>query len=143
LAKLDPEFVRQLDEAQGQEAVQAVVRLQPSDHDSAVVVDPEETDRMARELVDRVKESSGSRDAAINVFRNLGSFAISASADFLRALARQPEVAAVVANRQPGSALIPPAGKRPASLRDVGRRGRPSANARLKKSRVSEKHSND
>jgi hypothetical protein len=118
-AIVDPELVRQLSTATGNGSVQAVVRLHPKA--GVVATPPEETERLARELVSRTQKVSGEQEDAVNVFKYLGSFAISAKPSFLKALIAQPEVAAAVANNQPGSGMIPPVEKRPARIEDVGR----------------------
>ena len=117
--KLDPEFVRQLNDAADQEPVQVVVRLQPANAQS-VVPAPDETERIARDLIRRTEHETGQTAEAINVFRNLGAFAVAAVPVFLRTLIEQPEVAAVVANRQPGAAMIAPVAKRPVDFEEVG-----------------------
>jgi hypothetical protein len=138
LEKLDPTFARQLDAAEDDVPVEAVVRLQPTDP-AAMTTQPEETDRLTRELVERVQQKSGQREHGLNIFPNLGSFAISASPQFFKTLIAQPEVAAVVANRQPEAGSIPVVSKRPASLDEVGRRRaprpRPTARAKTRRPR--------
>jgi hypothetical protein len=118
--KIDPELLRQLDDGGSGEPVQAIVRLRVPDPAKTVAA-PEETEATAQELVDRVQKLVGEQEAALNIFRNLGTFMICAQPRFLRALMQQPEVASVTANQQPGSAKIDPVHKRPATLEEVGR----------------------
>jgi hypothetical protein len=117
-AILDPELVRQLS-ISADTPVQAVVRLRPQPGTHAQP--PEETERIAKELVSRTQKASGEHEDAVNVFKYLGSFAISAKPAFLKALIAQPEVAAALANNQPESGMIQPVEKRPARIEDVGR----------------------
>ena len=120
LALLDPELARQMSAADGNAAVEAVVRLRPAPGNTPPP--PEETERLTHELVTRVQKEIGEHEDAVNVFRYLGSFAISAKPSFLRALLDQPEVVAALANRQPaGRGVIPPVEKRPARIDEVGR----------------------
>jgi hypothetical protein len=118
--KLDPELVRQLAATTDDGRVEAVVRLQPSG--GLPTTPPEETERLAHELVRRTQQESGEHEDAINVFKYLGSFAISASPAFMKALIAQPEVASALANKQPDSGMIRPVDKRRARIEDVGRR---------------------
>lgn len=124
MAQFDPEFLRQIAAAPADSTVEAVVRLKPAGDDAAA--GPDETERLTHELVSRAQRRSGQHEDAVNVFRYLGSFAVAAKPAFLKVLMDQPEVAAVVANRQPGSGMIPPVRKRPATLDEVGRK-RPAA----------------
>jgi hypothetical protein len=118
---LDPELVRQLSASEDDRPVEAVVRLRANP--GVPAPPPEETERLTRELVSRTQKASGEREDAINVFKYLGSFAISAKPSFLRALIAQPEVAAALANNQrgPDSGMIPPVKKRSARIEDDGR----------------------
>ena len=59
---------------------------------------PERTEELARGIVDRVCKSSGVEPEHVNVFKYLGSFAISAKPQFISELIEQPEVATAVAN---------------------------------------------
>jgi glyoxylase-like metal-dependent hydrolase (beta-lactamase superfamily II) len=60
-----------------------------------------QTEALARELVDRVRKSTGHTVHDVNVFRNLGRFVVSADATFIRELVAQPEITAALANRRP------------------------------------------
>ena len=110
--KTDPELFRQLNEtATGDESIEAVIRLRPLMRSQAAP-SPEETTELTQKILDRVKQKCGKSETRYNVFKNLGSFVVSAPPDFVRELIEQPEVAAAVANRQPGSAVIAPLKKR-------------------------------
>jgi hypothetical protein len=119
MAVLDPELTRQMATAKDS-VVEAVVHLRPAP--GAVATPPTETIRLARELITRAQVASGEQEDAFNVFKYLGSFAVSAKPSFLKALVTQPEVASVIANRQTGPGMIPPVDKRPASVEDVDRK---------------------
>jgi len=120
-AKIDPELLRQLDQTTAsQEPVEVVVRLRSADPGRTVAA-PEKTEGMAHQIVDRVKVQLGRPFARMNIFRNLGSFVIAADPSFVRELIGQPEVAAAMANRQPGEALIPPVHSRPVELDEIGK----------------------
>jgi hypothetical protein len=111
--KKDPELLKQLDDAKGKSLIEAVVRVKPDDA-SQIAPSPERTEELTKTVLKRVEKQVGRSATKYNVFRNLGSFAVSADPDFLRELMSQPEVAAVVANRQPQGALIEPVKKTPA-----------------------------
>jgi hypothetical protein len=117
-AKIDPELLRLLDDVEDGSSVQAIVRLKPQDSAQAYPI-PEQTEAAAHQVVDRVQKLVGEQESALSIFRNLGTFMIAARPRFLRELMSQPEVAAVAANRQPGSAMIDPVRKRPATLDEV------------------------
>jgi hypothetical protein len=107
-AKTDPELVRQLNEATADGgAVEAVVKLHPDDP-TEIVPSPERTEALTRQVLHRVKKRVGSSETRYNVFRNLGSFVVSAPREFVRELIAQPEVASAMANRQSESPLIAP-----------------------------------
>jgi hypothetical protein len=118
-AIVDPELVRQLTASEGDTPVEAVVRLRAEA--GVPAPPPEETERLTRELVTRTQQVSGEQEDAVNVFKYLGTFAISATPSFIKTLIAQPEVAAALANHHPDSGMIPPVEKRPARIEDVGR----------------------
>src|SRR5262245_6498339 len=122
MAKVDPELERQLSESTDDEPVEAVVHLQSKP--GVPAPPPEETERLTRELVSRTQQVSGEHERAVNVFKYLRSFSISAKPAFLKTLLDHPEVKSALANKQPqppGSGMIPPVAKRPAQIEDVGR----------------------
>ena len=121
--KIDPELTRQLEmtAASQDKKVEAVIRLKPEDA-SQVVPAPERTESLTNQLMERVHEQIGESATRYNVFRNLGSFVVSAPPSFIRELISQPEVASAVANQQPGSAAMPPVEKRPVPARKAARR---------------------
>lgn len=111
--QIDPELLRQLDDvATNDEPVEAVVRLRP-DRPAEIVPSPERTKQLAEQILQRVGKRVGISPARHNVFSNMGSLVVSAPTRFVRELIAQPEVAAAVANRQAGDALIPPIDKKP------------------------------
>ena len=111
IAKADPELIRQMNTTEASNKhVAAVVRLQPDDP-SEIVPSPERTEKLAKKILRRVGKRVGSSESRYNVFKNLGSFVVSAEPEFLRELISQPEVAAVVANQQPMGAVIEPVEK--------------------------------
>jgi hypothetical protein len=106
-ARIDPELLRQLDAAGAAGSpVEAVIALRPQGTDAAVLT-PEQTERLSRQVLDRVERSTGGGARAVNVFQHLGSFLVVAEPAFLVELLAQPEVRSAVANRQPDD---PPAG---------------------------------
>ena len=133
MAILDPELRRQLSEADDDGRIEAVVRLKTN---GAVTLEPDQTERIAGELMSRAQQVTGRREHGVNVFRYMGSFAVAAPKAFVAQLIDQPDVAAVVANRQPASGMIPPASKRPAKLKDVGRESKTPARKTAKPRRA-------
>jgi hypothetical protein len=100
-AKVDPELLRQLDAAGvAGSPVEAVIGLRPRGQDAAVLT-PEQTERLSRQLLERVERSTGVGARAVNVFQHLGSFLVVAEPAFLVELLAQPEIRSAVANRQP------------------------------------------
>jgi hypothetical protein len=138
--RVDPELIAQVSAAAtgAQSLVEAVIRVRP-ENPAEPAASPERTEEIARQLVERVGRETGVPAERVNVFRNLGTFAVAAPPEFVKALYRQPEVASAMANRPRGRALIPPVAKRPASIEDVGKerrtaRTRKTATAKRRKS---------
>jgi hypothetical protein len=124
--KADPELLRQLEaDDDSDEPVVAVVRLKPEDP-SQIVPPPERTAEIAESVLERVKQQVGGEERH-NVFQNLGYFVVAANRPFIRELISQPEVAKVIANQQPGSAVAEPVERRPVApaTRETERRPRP------------------
>jgi hypothetical protein len=83
-AKIDAELLKQLKTASDSEKlVEAVVRLRPDDP-SQIVPAAERTEEVANQLLKRVEKQSGKAASRYNVFRNLGSFVVSANPTFIR-----------------------------------------------------------
>jgi hypothetical protein len=120
--KVDPELLRQLDEA-GDEPVGAVFHLRPDPHQRALA--PPEAETRARGLLRRVEQESGVTPQRVQVFRSLGSFAVSAAAPFVRKLLDQEEILSATANRQPEDLLIKPVSSKPVKEPRPGSRNRP------------------
>ena len=115
---LDPELIRQLSTSASGDSVEAVVRLRTEP--GVTTPSPDETERLARQVVARTQELSGDQENALNVFKYLGSFAISAKPAFIKTLLDQPEVASALANNQPTSGMIPAVEQRPAQIEEIG-----------------------
>jgi hypothetical protein len=97
---LDAELLRQLESAEAtNDRVQAVFSIRPPDPTRRFAT-PEETDELAHELIHRVEEAVGQPPADYNIFRNLGSFVVEASPEYLRNLLDQDEVASALANNR-------------------------------------------
>lgn len=108
--KTDPELKRQLKaENSDQELVQAVFTLRLSARKTAT---PTHVEEMTHEVLERVAGEIGIKAKEINIFRNLGAFAVSAPPNFIRALLTEPEIATATANQQQESIMIPPQRKR-------------------------------
>jgi len=108
--RTDPELKRQLKvENSDQEMVQAVFTLRLP---SRRTVKPTHVEELTYEVLDRVADEVGVEAEEINIFQNLGAFALSAPPDFIRALLTKPEIATATANQQQESMMIPPQRKR-------------------------------
>jgi hypothetical protein len=79
------------------------------------VAPPEPADVEARvtRLLNRVGADTGQRPADVQVFGNIGSFAVSAPPEFVARLAQQPEVATATASQPAEDILIRPVRRRP------------------------------
>ena len=98
MARIDPTLLQLLESAEAAasaDAVEAVCLLE-----GAVSLPPDQTERVAREVLERVAGQVGEAARRYKVFRNLGSFVVSASAGFVRELLKQPEIQSAVANRR-------------------------------------------
>jgi hypothetical protein len=99
-AKVDPELLRQLDAARAAGSpVAAVIGLRPQGE--GAILTAEQTERLARQLLERIERSTGTGARAVNVFQHLGSLLVVAEPAFLAELLAQPEIRSAVANRQP------------------------------------------
>jgi hypothetical protein len=100
-AKTDPELLRQLAEvATPSDPVAAVFVLRPTDP-SEPVPGPAETEEVVQRLLERVTQEVGVPPQRVNIFRNLGSFVVSATTPFVRKLLEQREIASALPNRRP------------------------------------------
>lgn len=84
VAGADPELTWQLNAAADDTPVEAVIVLRSTGGRPAP--DPAQTQSLARELVERVRDSTGHAAEDVHVFRNLGRFVVAADATFLREL---------------------------------------------------------
>ena len=123
-AKIDPELSRQLDQAAlTNSPVQAVIKISPEES-SQLVASPEHTTELANQIVNRISGKLGIQAERMTLFRNLGSFSISAAPQFVRELLDQPEVAGAIASRQANSSYIAPINARPVDVSEIGREQR-------------------
>lgn len=114
--KIDPELQRQISgSAASDEPVEAVVVLRP-EKPSEVTASPERVEKITHDVLERVEQTQGTHPQRVNVFRNLGSFVVSAPKGFVQELLRQPEVASAMANRQQESSVIAPRNTRPVEI---------------------------
>jgi len=119
--KLDAELAQQIQDATSENApVQVVFRLRP-EVPGKLATSPEKTEQLVQELMSRVSEKTGTQAGKFTVFRNLGSFAVSAAPNFIRELINQPEIASAIANRRRESAYIPPISPQIVDISEIGR----------------------
>ena len=108
--KTDPVLLEQIAAARRRKSIDAVFTLRLP---RRKVVEPGRIENLARKILDRVAAAAGVTYGEVNVFGNLGAFAISAEPAFLRALIREPDIAAATASRRGKDMLIRPRRKRP------------------------------
>jgi hypothetical protein len=104
-----PELLRHLDRDGGTAAV--VVALKAPD--AHPVPPPEETERLAKKLIDDAEKATGSHPSNSNVFRRFGRFVLEAPAEIIRYIAAQPEVEDVTPNEKRDLELISPVRSKP------------------------------
>jgi hypothetical protein len=68
---------------------------------------------LTQEILDRIAKKSGLAPERVQMFPNIGAFAISAEGDYIDLLSKQPEVLRVDENIQQESMAIKPVRKRP------------------------------
>lgn len=143
--KTDPELLKQINTVAAEEKpVEAVFMLRP-DKAAQIAASPERTEELTHKILERVEKRVGATPKQVNIFRNLGTFAISAGPGFLRELLTQPEIASAMANRQQSQGYIPPRDVKPVDPdSDIGWRSAGStakkSSARSKASRSSSGH---
>lgn len=110
-AKIDRELTRQLDELEDQEPLSASFSLQSAG--TRAVSTPEETERCVHDLLKKVEDLVGMSPSHYRVFKNIGSFCVTAPPAFIRKLSEQHEVETATASRQPEEMLIRPVSSEP------------------------------
>jgi hypothetical protein len=113
-AKVDAALTALLGATDHPEPIEAVFRLKPEQ--GTVLIEPDVTEEVTRQVIERAEQETGQKAGDRNVFRNLGSFMVSAPAPVIKYILAQPEIAAGLANRQHGEAGIEPVRKSPAQL---------------------------
>lgn len=111
--RVDPELTRQLSGASlSAETLSAVFTLRPA---RLKGTSPEGVETLTHQILERASQSAGVAVSDVNVFRNLGSFVVSARAPLIQALLDAPEIASATANRRPPgeSIRIEPRDKHP------------------------------
>ena len=110
--EIDPELQRQLTEAPAATPVEATVTLDPGSG-RAYIPEDEVVPKVA-DILHQVGREVGLAHEDVNVFENLGSFAVRACPAFLEALLKRPEVASAMANVQSEDMRIRPVPSRSA-----------------------------
>jgi transposase len=99
-AQVDPSLLRELEDAErAARPLEAVVFLRRGE--AAGTPTPDQTERDVAKLLRSAERDTGERAAAVNVFRNLHSFALAASPSFIRSVLRDERVASARSNRGP------------------------------------------
>src|SRR5689334_1118524 len=108
--RTDPELRRQIEAAADTgRPVAATFSLRG---DPGAVPEPAEVEARVASLLEKVGEKTGQRPADVQVFGNIGSFAVSAPPEFVAQLARQPEVVTATASQPAEDILIRPVRRR-------------------------------
>ena len=96
--KTDPELLRQIDSsAADNEDIQAVFSLALP---MKKLLDPKQVEEATNQILERAAKEAGSQPNDVNIFKNLGSFIVSADASFIKKVIDDPDVASAVANKQ-------------------------------------------
>jgi hypothetical protein len=110
-AKVDQELTRQLDASAGAEPVSASFSFESAA--TRAIVSPEETERRVHDLLKKVQGEVGDAPSHFRVHKNIGSFSVTATPEFIRKLCEQKGIVTATANRQPGEMLIKPVSAEP------------------------------
>lgn len=98
--KTDPELLRQIDSVgTNDDSIQAVFSLALP---IKKLLDPKQVEETANQVLERAEKEVGSKPKDVNIFKNLGSFVVSADASFIRQIIDDPDIASAIANKQPG-----------------------------------------
>jgi hypothetical protein len=97
--RIDPELLRQINSAgTNNGSIQAVFSL---DLPLKKLLDSDLVEETTNQVLKRAEKEAGCKPKGVNVFKNLGSFAVSADASFIRTIIDDPDIASAVANNQP------------------------------------------
>jgi hypothetical protein len=103
--KTDPELLRQIDSVgASNDSIQAVFSL---DLPLKKMLDPNIVEETTHKVLRRAEEELGHKPKDVSVFKNLGSFAVSADASFIRRIIDDPDIASAVASNQPDPDVEP------------------------------------
>lgn len=106
LGQIDPELLRQLDEAEvSGDRVTAVVTLSRT---AGTAPNPTIVEEQTRRAVDRTTQTTGENPGDVHVMGRLSVAYVSGSEKFLREFVEQPEVVAAVANQTSTSRVAAP-----------------------------------
>jgi hypothetical protein len=109
--RTDPELRRQIEAAAGTgRPVAAVYTIRAGPE---ALPGPDQVEARVARLLDKVRAQTGQQPADVQVFGNIGSFAVSAPAEFVDRLAQQPEVVTATASQPAEDVLIRPVRRRP------------------------------
>lgn len=108
-SEIDPELHRQLTEAPASTPVEATVTLRPAP--GRAYIPEEEVGPKVDRILHEVGREVGQKHEDVNIFENLGSFALRARPAFLEALLKRSEIASACASRQSDDLLIRPVEK--------------------------------
>lgn len=101
--KTDPELLRQIDSvAANNDSIQAVFSLALP---LKKLLDPKQVEDAANQVLERAEKEVGTKPKDVNIFKNLGSFVVSAEASLIRQIIDDPDIASAVANKQPEKIL--------------------------------------
>ena len=103
--KTEPELLRQIESVgASSDSIQAVFSL---DLPLKKLLDPNVVEETTNQVLRRAEKELGHKPKGVSVFKNLGSFAVSADASFIRKIIDDPDIASAVASNQPDQDVKP------------------------------------
>lgn len=93
--KTDPELLRQIDSVT--DDIQAVFSLALP---TKQLLDPKQVEDTANQILQRAEKEAGIKPTDVNIFKNMGSFVVSADASFIKKVIDDPDVASAIANKK-------------------------------------------
>jgi hypothetical protein len=121
--KIDPELRAALDaHAADHQPLSAVFTLEAGP--TRAFIPPDEVEDTVQRILQSVEHETGIAPAQVNVFKNMGAFAVVAEAPFLSGILNREEIAAAMANQRSEDILIRPVSSRPVDAPRPGSRRR-------------------
>src|SRR5262245_27466118 len=121
--KIDPELLEELNaRAAEKRPVSAVFTLEAGPTRS--FIPPDEVAGTVQTILQSVEHETGIAPTQVNVFKNMGAFAVVADAPFVRKILGREEIATAMPNQRSEDILIRPVSSRPVDAPKPGSRKR-------------------